>query len=501
MTTCSEDMQIITIYGKAGCGKTTMLADNILNDKSDYMVLAPTNSAVKTIYNVCLERHANGKRDSKGDGNANVNQFTHAYEQEKENKSHSSLISNRKKIDLTTFRSKFKTIYSYFRIDYVNDVVLGAVDMAETIYIDEFSLMNKYLFKDCLNDMRRKGCKKLVLCGDAMQLNAVYKTKQSISFNKINKLNDVNTKLLGKLNKGVNKEVNKEVNVKVDDSKVEYLPTKVLEHIHLSVFGMKCVQNGKLINIRGNKRSNTTVANTLTNIYSRNVDGNFTFVTLHDVPKYILNHGYVFIASKYAILQKVYDYIHDNYWTGKILKNASTLQSTSTTFKNDIIHIKQGISFSSGFKDLYLYPGMQIVVCDTDEHKRYVNGDILTFTGNFENDKMKCLNENNEYVYVSKIKEVDKTKSEEFYPVCPSFLLTIHKSQGKTIDNVIVCVDEMFDVSMMYTAITRAKENLIFYSKEVEREKRYNTLFKNAYIDEFKKLNMMCEYAEEVKKL
>lgn len=81
----------------------------------------------------------------------------------------------------------------------------------------------------------------------------------------------------------------------------------------------------------------------------------------------------------------------------------------------------------------------------------------------------------------------------------PIFLLTIHKSQGKTIDNVIVCVDDMFDISMMYTAITRAKNNLLFFSKENNEKERCKVLIKNAYVEEFKQLNLICNNMDIVK--
>ena len=139
-------MEITTIYGKAGCGKSTTLAKLILKGMNDededdedqsFVVLAPTNSAVENIYNICL----------------------------------SQASSSPSSVD----RDKFKTIYSYFRIDYINNIVLGPISMVDTIYIDEFSLMDKFIFKKCLSNMRAHGCKKLVLCGDVMQLNGIYK--------------------------------------------------------------------------------------------------------------------------------------------------------------------------------------------------------------------------------------------------------------------------------------------------------------------------------------
>lgn len=433
----TNDIEVITIYGKAGCGKSTLLSSLICKDTDNYVVLSSTNAAVNNIYRLC------------------------------------------KHIDDNIDRNNFKTIYSFFRIDYKNDVVLGAIDMVNTVYIDEFSLIDKHIFKKCLHDMRQKGCRKLILCGDALQLNAVYKTKQRISFNSIDKWNIKYNNILNKSNH--------EHLLKFDN--VQYLPTSVIEHLHLSIFGLKFVQSGKLVNLHINKRSNDEIKNILHHIYNipiNNSNNNILldkFIMLNDISKYVVNDGYVFISSKYSILQKIYDYIYDNFWSNPRKYNA-----------DNMITIKQNISFSTGYKRLYLYPGMKIIVCDTDVNKKYINGEELIFTGNFENNKMKCLNENNEYVYIPKLKEIDKLNTGEYYPISPSFLLTIHKSQGRSIDNIIVCIDDLFDVSMMYTAITRAKNNLLFYSKETDDNKRITTLIKNAYINEFKQLNILCDH-------
>ena len=82
--------------------------------------------------------------------------------------------------------------------------------------------------------------------------------------------------------------------------------------------------------------------------------------------------------------------------------------------------------------------------------------------------------------------------SEEFYPICPNFLISIHKSQGRTIENVIFCIDELFDMSMLYTGITRAKNKLMFFSEEKNEIKRVELLIKNAYVDDFKQLDLIC---------
>lgn len=460
-------MEITTIYGKAGCGKSTTLAKLILkndggvvNDGEDddpsFVVLAPTNSAVENIYNICLSQ----ARSSSSSSSSPVN------------------------------RDNFKTIYSYFRIDYINNIVLGPVSMVDTIYIDEFSLMDKFIFKKCVSSMRAHGCKKLVLCGDVMQLNGIYKEKQFISFNKLFKWQSIYNAIYNKLNDKSNLPIN--------------LYPKVVEHLHLNVFGMKLIQGGKLIHLTVNRRSNVEIKNLLTQIYSTNAADaanssmchhSYPFAHFVDLPNLIIKDSFVFISSRYKILQQIYDYIYEQKW-----------RKATNGITYAITHIEQHISFSSGFKDLYLYPGMGIIVCDTDDgthtsthsRKTYINGEELTFTGNIENNCLKCLNRNHEYVYVHKIKEVDKPNSEEFYPICPAFLMTIHKSQGRTLDNVIVCIDELFDVSMMYTAITRAKNKLLFYSQEKDEKKRVELLIKNSYIPEFKQLNLICSYVNRV---
>ena len=171
-------LNLTVIYGKAGSGKTTQLVDLICKSK-DYIVLAPTNAAVENIYNlVCQHKHKTINRD------------------------------------------KFKTIYSFFRIDYENDQILGAVYYPSNIFIDEFGLMNKHLFKRCMTFAESGGSINMTICGDALQLNPIYNQKQSISLNKLKRLNHI-----------------------YDKNDLNYLSPLVVEHLHLSIFGSKRILN------------------------------------------------------------------------------------------------------------------------------------------------------------------------------------------------------------------------------------------------------------------
>lgn len=421
-----------TIYGKAGTGKSTKLATLICNahenKNKDYIVLAPTNAAVENIFNVCL-----------------------------------NIIPN-------INRKRFKTLHSFFKIDYVNDVFVGANAVPFNVYIDEFSLINKFLFKRCYNDLINKGCRNITICGDQLQLNAVYKDKQYISFNKINYWNNVKDKVL---------------------KPSRQVSPKVLQQIHLNVFGLKIVQKSKRELLTQNLRSNENIKQLINAIYRNNRTFEYKFTTLFDIPK-LINNGYVFVASKYKILQKVYECVND------------VLFETNKSI--DVKKITQNISHKSGYKTLFLYPGMELMTIvnsptnfnNRSRNSKFYNGEVFTFTGNIEDEMLKCYSKKrNEYVFIPRIKEVDMSKAGEYFPVSPLFLSTVHKSQGRSIDKIIICIDEMFEITMLYTAMTRARNDIIFYTKETNGEKRIDTLLKSACVDDFRMLIEMTNYRGE----
>lgn len=118
------------IYGNAGTGKTYYLADQILKCslKCEYVVLAATHAALENIYSIC------------------------------------------RNINPSIKHKRFYTLYSFFRIDYINENVLGPIDynIPEVIFIDEFSLINKTLLQKCISTLDGTNVKKMILCGDIL---------------------------------------------------------------------------------------------------------------------------------------------------------------------------------------------------------------------------------------------------------------------------------------------------------------------------------------------
>lgn len=419
-------LHVTMIYGKAGTGKSTRLSEIISEfekNKNEYIVLTATHSSLENIYNI---------------------------------------VSSKVKVD----RNKFKTIYSFFRIDWKENVVRGVEGIPANVIIDEFSLINKHLFKKMLICMWNKILydTNLYISGDPLQLNAIYEGKEKISFGKIQRMNDLMNAYLKK-------------RMKINEYK--YIKMPVIEHMHLSVFGMKIVRNGKKEFLSKNMRSEDNVMKLLSAIYvQKDMKYNYVFVDRDDVVNKLIVENWYFLTARYTIMQSIYDKLSERYC------------------QDGLITIHQDVNFRYGLKRLYLYPGMKIIVCDTSTHRNYkgqpiyYNGEALTFTGNIVNNTLKCIKHIDDdmitkEIYISKILD---DKGEEYFPIIPENLMTIHKSQGLSLDNVIICIDELFDVSMLYTAITRSRKNVLFYT---ECSNGVEQLFKNAFIDEFREMELL----------
>lgn len=104
------------------------------------------------------------------------------------------------------------------------------------------------------------------------------------------------------------------------------------------------------------------------------------------------------------------------------------------------------------------------------------NGDILVANENIED--MDLVN-GEEYIIENVDDELLMFNIKKFLPYN---YLTIHKSQGKTLDKIVVCIDDLFEISMFYTALTRAKTDIKLIclgsiEKDIEKITDNNVLF------------------------
>lgn len=368
---------VTLIIGKAGCGKSFYLGDLINKtymQTNNFIVIAFTHSAVDTIRNKC----------------------------------NSQIPMN-----------KFKTFHSFFQIDWKQNIInFNNKHKYDYIFIDEFSLIDKKLFKQCL--LRLNLNTKIIISGDIFQLPCININKTYISYKKLlkyfDKLSDKNY-------------INNDI-------------IRVIKHYENSILSLKCLKNSIRITLKENKRSNKDILNMIEKCFDNKIYVDYKFITFDSIRNKILNENYVFISSTYKQLQKIHILIRDNY----------------------DFSLKQNISYSYGLKELRLKIGEWIYT--TTNTDNYHNGELLQIV-NYINDKIICVDILNQQKIIEQISINEcYENSPLYYPILPEYLLTIHKSQGKTILNVILSIDNLFEFTMLYTGISRASNNILFYSEK-----------------------------------
>lgn len=380
------------IIGEAGTGKTWELSKRITevyDKKISFVVLSATHSAVNNIYTVI------------------------------HNNFNSSIP-----------RDYFKTLHSFFRINYKTDSLLGPTDKRiQKIFIDEFSLINKKTLKKCLLSLTGSICDEITFCGDPLQLNPVIEDDESILVTRLRKYKNV--------------------------------PISIIIHVEFNLISSDLFKISNKTILKEQHRANDNCIKILHDIY-QNKNYKQHFISIEEVLNKLLKEkdNVIYLASTYAMLQIVWNMIYNN----------------NKEKYTDII--KQKPTNGNDFTTLYLYSGMKIIATQTDEN--YYNGEELVYD-NFDQDLMiiNAKNSKNEYITIAQ-------NENNIFPISPVFLSTVHKSQGKGYDNVIICVDNLFEITMLYTAITRARKNIYFYTKQYS--KREQTLEMSAHVDEWNEL-------------
>lgn len=372
------------IYGPAGVGKTEavikQIEDLLKTSIRMLAVLAPTHSAVLNIKTRC-----------------------------------SRVLSEEALSHIL-----FATIYSYFRIDWENDDVIGAIAYNPYIFIDEFGLIKKELFQSILYKITLAPIDvNLVISGDVVQLSPIYETERVISFKKLKK-------------------------------HYERTPAYIVEHDFNSIFSISRIRKSKHTLLTINHRSNKHVLEIIDKLFFKCVF-DIELITTPRLLHLIMNENYVYISSKYEFQIPLY---------------------------SQIMKLKNGIRMSShgAFKELLFFDGARFIANDNYKENGVLNGDELVADG-------------------KKLRKADGTLIElGMMDVLPSFMLSAHKAQGLSIDKVIVCIDELFDPCLLYTACTRAVSQLEFYSTQRFTEEKRAELI--AYLQRFNELMRYYDYVD-----
>lgn len=155
------------------------------------------------------------------------------------------------------------------------------------------------------------------------------------------------------------------------------------------------------------------------------LDDEIELVGYNDI-KNLLKSNYVVIASRYKHLK----YINQNF-------TEDNVQDNHVLTKIGSCQIKQ-----------------EFRLCQT-LNKLFLNNSIVHIENN------ALINSNGGLVI----------NPDEKQQIMPLNFITVHKSQGLEFDKVLIILDDLFDISMLYTMITRAKKEVKFFIISPNKEK------------------------------
>jgi hypothetical protein len=402
-------MNINFICGCAGSGKTTLICQQIKDKLS--------NSANKNKHDViciCISETHSSKQNLK-------NKFVSMFP---------DFVINLDKI--------FKTIFSYFRIDYKTDNMLGplatetSATMSEfNLFVDEFSLISPNMFRQCLRYLNNYKIANILIFGDPLQLSSIESKRVSLETSELLRYSALIDKLLA---------VPAPVPVPLS---LETL-NKIIIHFKKSL--MFNIKSESLIWLDENKRSSSENLSKINSV----LDGDEELIkslciTRSNVISLMKEKNYVYISSIYEELTEI----------NKLINSSPT----KMTFKHD----KLG--------EIYLEPNSKVYF--TESTPDFLNGEHGTIIS-IAKDFIEILNiEQNKPIkkLLNIVKDETTTSTNPINIInciMPNNLITFHKSQGLAFDGAIISSSKLFDIPMIYTGITRTVNNFYFYGNPKE---------------------------------
>lgn len=142
-------------------------------------------------------------------------------------------------------------------------------------------------------------------------------------------------------------------------------------------------------------------------------------------------------------------------------------------------------------KELSIKIGAKIIFCVNSYENAYYNGEQGFINDIYEDDNdlvLEIQKNNNEIIFLKPytFKMINFTEEEDEilasftqFPIKPAYAITIHKSQGMSIDKLACDIDFIFEKGQLYVALSRAsnpKTLLIIYSNP----KNFKQYFKEA---------------------
>jgi ATP-dependent exoDNAse (exonuclease V) alpha subunit len=327
------------------------------------------------------------------------------------------------------FDKVFKTIFSFFRINFKNNAILGPKNKMKTIFFDEFSLISPELFNRCLTYLD-KGTE-IMIFGDPLQLSCIETKLLSFTYLELQHFSSI-------LEKAV-------IETGINPSPI--LLHKIILHLKKSLlFNIKPKSLGIIWLGDENIRATAETSESINRILDYEEAIIHKMIDRDEKEKLIQlmeqekmgespHQEYTFIGSTYEELQEI----------------------------NELINKNRGLPFPHRkLRNIYLYKGMKIYF--TENRTNYYNGE-KGIIEELTQDYIKLSNLDTKTLFTvalidSKINIIDE--------IMPNNLITFHKSQGLSYKNTIISTSNLFDIPMLYTGLTRTINNFYFYGKMEE---------------------------------
>ena len=318
-----------------------------------------------------------------------------------------SAVNNLKNIYNELFNNippdSFLTIHKFLRIPIKDNGEYTIIRHKHIKYIRKIILIDEFSLIpldiiDYLFEIASNSDSTFIFIGDFVQLMPISKIKQPI-----------NTSLINSDFKNINMTFNEAM--------------KIAEHLSNSVYTSKYFKNADKMVLLHNYRNGDKVNMILNDALNGNFDN--YIIQNFDIKKYV-NEGYIILSSMYKYLELAYNFAISEV-DNKDLNIKKTKIGRIIINKNDKLVLMDNIS------------------------ENFVNGDEVY---------VKDIKKHNE-IEVCKIND-NESIIIDAYKVLPYNFITCHKAQGRSIPKVLLILDDLFEITMLYTAITRAKEDIKF---------------------------------------
>ena len=323
-------------------------------------------------------------------------------------------------------RVEVMTLHKYFGISVSNEKMYKRKALKHTeLYIDEFSLINFNIFKIICSYMNK--LEVLILAGDLLQLNSIdEKSRLTYSFNEPS------------LN-GIDMTVNETI--------------IVCNKLANSLKYNKVFKKASKLYLSKNYRSNSKVYNIYLDFM---FNDKYELITVNECPNLIQREGYTVLSTRFKHLKHINQFIL--YGEDRMINTRVGLVGSKVKFTTN-----ENFGLISNNSEVIIV-GDELVCGDVRHKVKLLSLNELETSGKTPNETSgKTPNETSAKTpNETSGKTSAKNMSKQMINISPSYLCTITKSQGLSLDKCIVVLDDIYSCDFLYVAILRARYDVKF---------------------------------------